>query len=292
MFQKVMLCVDGSEPSLEAAAAAADLAWRLHSELLLVHVFDESATRPYLGAWQLALDEASYDRYVRDVHDAVEAKALPVIEATGMHCRPLRPLGHPAEEIIEAAKREQADLIVAGSRGHGTWRAMLLGSVSHSLSLHAPCPVLIVRGRLPEQAPFHRIVAATDGSPSAIRATMAAAFLAHAYGADLLALNVFVPLSESSVVGKERLEPDSRADSIAAAVAASTEKVVREVGIPYRFAQVTGHAAEQIALFAHEHEADLVVIGSRGQAAWKSALLGSVSSHVRDRVRCSVLIVR
>jgi nucleotide-binding universal stress UspA family protein len=50
--------------------------------------------------------------------------------------------GHPAQVLLEAARGAQ--LLVVGSRGHGTLAGMLLGSVSQHCVQHAPCPVLVV----------------------------------------------------------------------------------------------------------------------------------------------------
>ncbi len=53
--------------------------------------------------------------------------------------------GSPAEAIIEVATTRKSDVIVMGSRGHGTLVGLLLGSTSQKVVAHAPCPVLIVR---------------------------------------------------------------------------------------------------------------------------------------------------
>jgi nucleotide-binding universal stress UspA family protein len=53
--------------------------------------------------------------------------------------------GHPADEILNAAKKEKVDLIVMGSRGHGSITSMILGSVAQKVLSHADVPVMVVR---------------------------------------------------------------------------------------------------------------------------------------------------
>lgn len=51
--------------------------------------------------------------------------------------------GHPAQVLVDAAA--DADVLVVGSRGHGGFAGMLLGSVSEHVAAHALCPVLVIR---------------------------------------------------------------------------------------------------------------------------------------------------
>jgi nucleotide-binding universal stress UspA family protein len=51
--------------------------------------------------------------------------------------------GHPVQVLVDASS--SADLLVVGSRGHGAFHGMLVGSVSIGCVTHAHCPVLVVR---------------------------------------------------------------------------------------------------------------------------------------------------
>ncbi|MGH7895403.1 MAG: universal stress protein [Candidatus Binatia bacterium] len=56
-------------------------------------------------------------------------------------------VGHPAAEVVAAAEESGVDLVVVGARGLGAAGRLILGSVSERVLQHAPCPVLIVKGK-------------------------------------------------------------------------------------------------------------------------------------------------
>lgn len=56
-------------------------------------------------------------------------------------------MGDPSETICRVAEEGKYDLIVIGNRGRGLFAELLLGSVSHKVIQHAPCPVLVIRGK-------------------------------------------------------------------------------------------------------------------------------------------------
>jgi nucleotide-binding universal stress UspA family protein len=63
--------------------------------------------------------------------------------APDAHVEPVIGYGHPAQVLVDASR--EADLLVVGSRGHGAFTGMLVGSVSLHCVHHAFCPVVVVR---------------------------------------------------------------------------------------------------------------------------------------------------
>jgi nucleotide-binding universal stress UspA family protein len=146
MIRKIFACSDGSEQALQAAQTAAEMAKRFDAELLLVIVFDPAPLLS-IGAFTsgAVIGTQTVMRHAEEAMQAVEARTKPVFEAAGMSYRALREIGQPIATIVRIAEREQADLIVLGSRGLGGFQKLLLGSVSDGVAHHAHCPVLIVR---------------------------------------------------------------------------------------------------------------------------------------------------
>ncbi len=60
-------------------------------------------------------------------------------------------VGNPGEVILSVAEEEESDMIVMGSHGFGTFRSLLMGSVSSFVTQHADCPVLLCKG-MPEES--------------------------------------------------------------------------------------------------------------------------------------------
>lgn len=134
--ERIIVGVDGSPASIDALRWAARQASLTGAEVKAVHAWEYPRAS---GGYPIAtaVDWPSNARTVLDI--AVTA-------AFGSQTDPIaREVveGHPAKVLIDAAA--DADLLVVGSRGHGGFVGMLLGSVSERVAAHAPCPVLVVR---------------------------------------------------------------------------------------------------------------------------------------------------
>jgi nucleotide-binding universal stress UspA family protein len=144
MFKKILLCVDGSERSIEAARIAADLAKVHKAALTLLHVFQIPMIKePFPGAATFA--QPLLDQYERDIKQRVIERTLPALHAVGNGYDVLEEVGDPVEVIARIADTWETDLIVMGSRNLDKEKANQLGSVSHGVLCRAHCPTLIVR---------------------------------------------------------------------------------------------------------------------------------------------------
>ncbi len=123
--QRIVVGVDGSEPSQDALRWAARQAELTGSAVEAV----------------MAWDRPKIDLARRELADTVE-KAVGAEQAAAIST--VVEYGTPAGVLLQAA--EDASLLVVGSRGQGGFNRMLLGSVGHQCTLYAHCPVVVVRG--------------------------------------------------------------------------------------------------------------------------------------------------
>jgi nucleotide-binding universal stress UspA family protein len=162
---KILCALDGSKHSRWVVEALQRWNFPQGSGLMLLHVVDTAKFRLSKtagGAAQSAMKRARTmaAEIGRGLLERMKTALRSVWSVVGS--RIVR--GHPAEAIVQAAAREKADLIVMGSRGLTDVRAFLLGSVSRKVVMHAGCPVLLIKKRVPV---LRRIVVGVDGSKHA-----------------------------------------------------------------------------------------------------------------------------
>jgi nucleotide-binding universal stress UspA family protein len=139
----VVVGVDGSPESIEALAWAARYATATGATITAVHAWHYPAAGPVpagqppqpiteqiRATMQETLDKALTEVFGSPTPDNTDTKVA---------------YGHPAMVLVNES--QGADLLVVGNRGHGGLAEAMLGSVGQYCVHHAPCPVVIMRGK-------------------------------------------------------------------------------------------------------------------------------------------------
>jgi nucleotide-binding universal stress UspA family protein len=138
VLKNIVLAFDGSEYSNRALKYAKMFAERFEATLWLVHIFPHTSD---------LLGYEDYEKFYSKRKSAGQARldeALQELSNTRLDVREELQEGPEAESILNIAKNCQADLIVMGTRGHGTLKGLLVGSVSRKVIHHSSCPVMVV----------------------------------------------------------------------------------------------------------------------------------------------------
>ena len=253
IFDRVVVGIDGSDVSLDAAWQASVLA--------------APGTSPTLvAAWQVPPPVVptltAMPPFAGEEREAEEA-ALDAIQTAksqfpSASTRVLR--GFAPFVLLDEIRRLDATLVAVGTHEHSRAGGIVVGSTATHLLHSAPCSVLVARPR--ETRCPRRVAVGVDGSPASARAFAAARSVAERFDAEL-----------ALVVA----EGDDLLDlGAVSAIAGEGFHVIPENPVP--------------TLIAASADADLLVVGSRGLRGIRA--LGSVSERVAHAAECSTLVVR
>lgn len=139
-MSRIVVGVDGSPGSIAALRwAYAEAALRGAAlEAVAVWQYPMMTTMPAFGAMPDVTDLSTQtEQHLLDLLQENDIRSTPEVAVSVSIAE-----GTAASALTNAAK--DADLLVVGSRGHGGFAGLLLGSVSHQCTMHAPCPVVVV----------------------------------------------------------------------------------------------------------------------------------------------------
>lgn len=140
MFKKILVAVDGSTFADHAVDCAADIAKKFDAKIDIIHAI----TRPtYVEDITMGL----HGDKIEEIGWKILKKSSQRVGTIGLKPELRLVKGHPAREIAKIVNKEKYDLLVIGSRGLGSVKALLIGSISEKLSKLAKCTVIIVRPR-------------------------------------------------------------------------------------------------------------------------------------------------
>jgi nucleotide-binding universal stress UspA family protein len=141
-WTRVVVGIDGSPASARALTRGAEEAQEHGAELQVVMAYTIPAPPVGIGLVQPPSRDA--DEWRTDAETALHQTLRETLgDDAAALVRTEVVEGSPAKALIDASN--QADLVVVGTRGHGGFAGMLLGSVSQHVTAHSACTVMVVR---------------------------------------------------------------------------------------------------------------------------------------------------
>lgn len=279
-LKRILCPIDFDEHSGRAVARAQDLALRHGAELRLLHVLPsrpESILMPRAGV----ADQV--DQAARAHLDQLAG----MIRESGVRCAVATVHGDPAFQILQAARDDEADLMVMATHGRKGVPRVVLGSVTEAVLHATPCPLLTIPPRAAGAGgSFRRVLCAVDFSPSSPATfSHALAMVQEAYG-ELTVLNVVDPAFASG-------PPEAVRARIEDALARLHDRVPPEVAhwCVLHDAVRFGDTAAEILKLAAEGDAHLIVVGAHSRRPAVAAMVGSCADRIVREAPCPVLAV-
>jgi nucleotide-binding universal stress UspA family protein len=282
----ILVGYDGSPGSRAALRWALDEGGRTGNPVQLVYVFEWFADRAWPGPGSEGWPDEAARRdveWILDIAVGDAAKSHPKVSVSGVV------LEGPAPLLLQERSRT-ASLVVLGSRGHGGFGGLLVGSTAVAVAAHAHRPVVVVRGveRGPERPSGH-VVVGVDGSESSL---LALGFAVEQAAERKVALHVVRAWTPPAA----RWRPP---DFDPARISAEEQVAVAELLAGWREKYPDVEVAVEVVadnpahvLVGATRNAQLAVVGSRGRGGFRGLLLGSVSQQLLHHSHCPVAIVR
>ena len=151
LFSKILVPIDGSEPSFHAAHIASNIANKFNSEIIVLYVVVAASKSEYANLTGLVTPKQidmiieNAKKQARDwfnrIEDMIKEKNPNIKVSTKVILTGIAVYG----EVIQYADQENIDLIVIGTRGRSGIKKLLLGSTASGVVTYGNCPVLVTK---------------------------------------------------------------------------------------------------------------------------------------------------
>jgi len=284
VLDKILVATDFSDPSSQALRFAVVLARQYRAHIVLAHLFT--------GVDEFGRADASASAYraEREAAERAVAEILASGAMEGISHEVLLEAGFFWETLDYLIRQKEIKLVAIGTSGAQGSERESMGSHAELVFRNAGCPVLtagpaIARNPRPI-LDFKRILFATDFGEDARRAAAWACSLARDFRAALTLLHVLGGTGASPQPQSSVLEETTKV-RLVEAVPDDISKVCK-VDCAVRY----GDAAEQIAAFARENDADLIVMGTRSGRPLSTHLPYPTAYTVAVSAPCPLITIR
>ena len=326
MYKNILVPLDGSELAERTLPMAIETASRFEAGLTLIAVVPEGdagaeAVRSRLVSAlpterpTISLDYAEdtgpkYDPGVASENaQRYLDKLVRSMPANGSTPKAVVSVGDAAEEIVGAARRENADLIMISTRGRSGLVRGLLGSVTDRVLQTSDVPVLIVRA---ESAPesgnetvsIDSIICPVDGSERSESGVSHASAFARSFDSKVVIMHsvggsadamvfAFMPEALSAGMSSDQMQTASNREIEEAQF--YVDKISAQLksdGIQTETRVQRGGAREQILSLTEQLNAGMIVMNTRGNTGARRWALGSVADGVIRTAPVPTLVIR
>jgi len=307
VIKQILYPTDFSGTAQYAGRYASMLAREVGARLHILHV-----TVPSLaGISRSEMPGLELSRLYKAGRDQAEAHLKELLQSEdfqGLELETTLTSGTIEDEILNAAVKDQTDLIVMGTHGRTGLAHALLGSVAEKVIRTAPCPVFAVRHpelsietpwgsvlpgkRKAKEAPkLHTILIPLDGSALAEAILPRVKEFAKPFAAHLLLLRVAMAVPPFPI-GIDPIDLERMVMDEAGSYLSAKQKELEWEGFSAGIVVQYGNAAEKILEYVESHEVDLIAMTTHGRSGLRRWFLGSVAEKVLRDSDTPVLLFR
>jgi nucleotide-binding universal stress UspA family protein len=275
---KILVPTDFSTYADKALDVAATIAENTHSELLLVHVNEQSSILMPISEFGYTYDQAIEDRFLHMIHENLN-KVLHDLAArhprVKIHNSVIDGLFVPA--IEELVTSEGVDLIVMGTKGASGLTEFVIGSNTQKIARRAHCPVLTVHSDSP--AKFKNIVI-----PTTLEKDQKAIFETLKKWNALISGKIYLLYINNPGAYRSDADIESRKKDLLEGSGLENLEI-------FKTENFTMNEEQVIFEFAVEKEADLIVMGTHQRKGWSYFLLGSLTEDTINHASLPVFSI-
>lgn len=306
MFEKILVCLDGSNLAEQIIPYARQEAQRFCSQVHLLHIVEKphivtTPQKPEFVIEEPGLQSEKFEAaaYLENISASLHINGLNV------SCTILE--GTVGESILTYAQQYGIGLIAMATHGRSGLRRAVFGSVADFVLRKSEFPILLVRSQelyqLKEVLPIKKILVCLDGSKHAEQIIPYAAEQALCFDGKITLLRVIpepivispnfpgtagVPVWTPGI-GKTLKQEKEEAKAYLEVMA---RELLREKKLHAECVTVQGPAGNAIINYTDNHEIDLITIATHGHSSLERAVFGSVADYVLRESGLPIMLIR